>query len=269
MDDQSNKENSFHPSSSTASASSVDVDDPDNGDPPALVIYLLDPFSFGVDNCDLARLSSLALLKCFHQILPLLPESLRHHVCLHTISLESVFELSSPHAPEHSRGLALSVYSSARRPLMYGKDCKSLTGFGPASNAERFLRTRKHKMTQPSYLHQPAFVLSPPPTRKKIDDSLSDRSTTLFVNYFLTEDQHWLLAAASDERGELVETSVINVDIPNKTRRKKASARRVGLKKLMDWVLSVMAMALVPWRLVIGRVGRIGHGELRGDNCLY
>ncbi len=32
----------------------------------------------------------------------------------------------------------------------------------------------------------------------------------------------------------------------------------------MDWLMSVMAGALVPWRLVIGRIGRIGHGELRG-----
>ena len=94
----------------------------------------------------------------------------------------------------------------------------------------------------------------------------NERSSVLFVNYCLSEDQHWLLATCSDEQGELVKTAVINVEIPNKTRRKKASARRVGLRRLMDWVLSVMAMALVPWRLVIGRIGRIGHGELRGKN---
>jgi mediator of RNA polymerase II transcription subunit 13 len=61
---------------------------------------------------------------------------------------------------------------------------------------------------------------------------------------------------------------VINIEIPNKTRRKKASARRVGLRKLMDWILGVMALNLVPWRLVIGRIGRIGHGELRGWSVL-
>lgn len=61
-----------------------------------------------------------------------------------------------------------------------------------------------------------------------------------------------------------MKTVTINIEIPNKTRRKRASARRIGLRKLMDWILGVMAMALVPWRLVIGRIGRIGHGELRG-----
>ena len=29
-----------------------------------------------------------------------------------------------------------------------------------------------------------------------------------------------------------------------------------------------MSLSLVPWRLVIGRLGRIGHGELRGWSTL-
>lgn len=40
------------------------------------------------------------------------------------------------------------------------------------------------------------------------------------------------------------------------------------MKRLFDWVLSVMSLSLVPWRLVIGRLGRIGHGELRGWSTL-
>ena len=48
----------------------------------------------------------------------------------------------------------------------------------------------------------------------------------------------------------------------------QASERRVGLKRLFDWILSVMSLSLVPWRLVIGRLGRIGHGELRGWSTL-
>merc|ERR1719251_580904 len=77
-----------------------------------------------------------------------------------------------------------------------------------------------------------------------------------------------LLASLSDDRGEMVRTTVINVNIPNRTRRKRASARRVGLKRLFDWVLSIMSLSLVPWRLVIGRLGRIGHGERRGWSTL-
>jgi mediator of RNA polymerase II transcription subunit 13 len=130
------------------------------------------------------------------------------------------------------------------------------------------------------HLYQPAFVLAPPPSKKKsaieatnaaaaaAADNNERSSSVLFVNYCPSEDQHWLLASCCDDRGEMIQTVVINVDIPNKTRRKKASARRVGLRKLMNWILGVMSQALVPWRLVIGRIGRIGHGELRGWSVL-
>ena len=294
MGDDTNKENSYGSGTPTAASGPSSIDgSSDSAEPPALVIYMVDPFSFGIDNVDLLRLSNLALLRCFHQILPSLPESMRHNAHLQTLSLESIVELSQgkaqPRMLSMVRGLAFSVYSQVQRPLAYGKDCKSLTGFGPASNADRFLRKaavsndKAGRSKTMRYLYQPSFVLAPSPSaaaaaRKSKVNSDSDGassgnggvtergSTTLFVNYCLSEDQHWLLATASDDLGELVKTTVINVEIPNKTRRKKASARRVGLRRLMDWVLSVMAMALVPWRLVIGRIGRIGHGELRGES---
>lgn len=36
------------------------------------------------------------------------------------------------------------------------------------------------------------------------------------------------------------------------------------MTKLMDFTLGVMSQAAQPWRLVVGRIGRIGHGELKG-----
>ena len=44
----------------------------------------------------------------------------------------------------------------------------------------------------------------------------------------------------------------------------EASARWVGLRRVLDWVLSIMSLSMVPsimslsmvpWRLVIGRIG--------------
>ena len=32
----------------------------------------------------------------------------------------------------------------------------------------------------------------------------------------------------------------------------------------MEWILSVMSHGVHPWRLVVGRLGRMGHGELKG-----
>ena len=247
--------------------------------PPAIVIYMIDPFSFTAESPDQMRLSSMGLLRCFSQMMPHLASKaqLKDNIYLQLISLESVLELSQikhqAKMPNVMRGLAFSVYTQAQRTLQYQTDCKTLTGFGPGSSCERFLKNSSEKSTHTRKLYCPPYVLALPSIKKKtLSDSDSfgssnnhDRNSVLFCNYFLSEDQHWLLASCCDDRGELVKTVVINIEIPNKEKRKKASARRVGLKKLMDWILGILTMSLVSWRLVIGRIGRIGHGELRGN----
>jgi len=36
----------------------------------------------------------------------------------------------------------------------------------------------------------------------------------------------------------------------------------------MDFILGVISTGVHPWRLVIGRLGRMGHGELKSNyNC--
>lgn len=49
-----------------------------------------------------------------------------------------------------------------------------------------------------------------------------------------------------------------------RARRKNGSVRRVGLQKLWEWCLGLVQVTSLPWRVVIGRLGRMGHGELRG-----
>ena len=274
-DDTLGKEN-INNSGDGSGSSSSSSDNDRNSEPPAIVIYLVDPFSFGPasDNCDTMRMTTLGLIRCFSQMLPNLSDSLKNNISLQLISLDSILEIgqSQQHSrmPSVMRGLAFSVFAQARRPLQYQRECKTLTGFGPASSAEKYLKINEDKAKFVRPLHSPAFVLAPPNLKKKVGSdseafgSSNERSSVIFVNYCLSEDQHWLLASCCDDRGELVKTVTINIDIPNKTRRKKASARRVGLRKLMDWILSVMSLSLVPWRLVIGRIGRIGHGELKG-----
>jgi mediator of RNA polymerase II transcription subunit 13 len=261
------------------------------GEPPAIVIYIVDPFSFGVDNPELMRLSSIALLRCFTNMVAdtrLRSDSLRQSLYLQTISLESIYSvtgetrreaasnLSSPGSTSGSRAtsllrdLCMSVYTQSQRPLAFNTSTKTLTGFGPASSAERYLKGIEQKPELVKHLYTPPFVLALPSQKNKktSDAEEAQRSTVLFVTYCLSDDQRHLLASLADDRGEMVRTTVINIHIPNRNRRKKASARRVGLKRLLDWILSVMALSLVPWRLVIGRLGRIGHGELRGWSAL-
>lgn len=55
------------------------------------------------------------------------------------------------------------------------------------------------------------------------------------------------------------------LSLNSRARRKKGSARRLGLQKLWEWCLGLVQMSSLPWRVVIGRLGRIGHGELKGN----
>ena len=54
-----------------------------------------------------------------------------------------------------------------------------------------------------------------------------------------------------------------------RNRRKKASARKIGLAKLWDFIQGVLSLSASPWRIVIGRLGRIGHGELKGKRRTF
>jgi mediator of RNA polymerase II transcription subunit 13 len=127
----------------------------------------------------------------------------------------------------------------------------------------------QEKNRAPYRVYTPPYVLAPVKEKTESGESFGqcggEQCSVLYVSYCLSEDQRWLLAVITDERGEIFETATINIDIPNRIRRKKASARRIGLQKLMDFILGVMSQSVRPWRLVVGRIGRIGHGELKGE----
>lgn len=53
-----------------------------------------------------------------------------------------------------------------------------------------------------------------------------------------------------------------------RSRRSKVSARKIGLQKLWEWCIGIVQMTSLPWRVVIGRLGRLGHGELKGETSL-
>lgn len=53
-----------------------------------------------------------------------------------------------------------------------------------------------------------------------------------------------------------------------RSRRSKVSARKIGLQKLWEWCIGIVQMTSLPWRVVIGRLGRLGHGELKGEKYL-
>ncbi|CAH0563743.1 unnamed protein product, partial [Brassicogethes aeneus] len=250
--------------------------DDEDREAPSIVVYLVEPFTFGSDQPELQRLACLALLRCYQSLAAALPENIRNNITVQIISLESIVELnkSRDHMKhsDHMRALALNIFSQCRRLLVHTNNVKSLTGFGTAAMTDLFLKNKDEKNRAPFKLYTPPYILAP--MREKVESveafgkGALDQAAVLYLSYCLSEDQSWLLAVATDERGEIFETITINVDIPNRSRRRKASARRVGLEKLMGFILGVMSQSVRPWRLVVGRLGRIGHGELKGWSWL-
>lgn len=265
-------------SASTVNSDPLSNNNDEEKDPPSIVIYVVEPFTYGSDSADLQRLACLALLRVYANILSAIPESIRSSVNYQILSQETVLELSSNRnrlrLSDEMRCLALRVFSQCRRFLSHTNNIKSLTGFGTAANIEQFLKSKDEKNRNFYKLYTPPYILAAQHERKSENTESfgttnnDQHCSVLYCSYCLSEDQSWLLAVATDDRGELLETVTINIDIPNRSRRKKASARRLGLQKLMDFILGVISQSVQPWRLVVGRIGRIGHGELKGWSWL-
>ncbi|XP_068630122.1 mediator of RNA polymerase II transcription subunit 13 isoform X2 [Battus philenor] len=258
-------------SASSSGGPSASIWEEDEAGPPALVIYLVEPPAAHAHRAH-----------ALHALLRLAAQA-HHHLHHHNpyikiISLEGVYESWGGRGGRGGCGtelrtLAFSVFSGARRLLQHQPNGKSLTGFGTAANANLFLNSKDEKNRAAYRLFSPVWVLAPPRALKEVAEtwgqSCGEQCSVLFVAYCLSHDQRWLLAAATDARGELLDTAAINIHVPSRSRRRRsAPARRLGLTKLMDFTLGVMSQAAQPWRLVVGRVGRIGHGELKGWSYL-
>jgi len=162
------------------------------------------------------------------------------------------------------KNLSFSVYSGCRRSLTLSLPGRSLTGFGPASSAEKVWSAGGSDSGRSTVSYSSPFVLAPP---RSICASLLDpvdRSGVLLCTYCLSADQRWLFASCTDSRGELLETTCINIDVPFRSQRRVIAVRRSALQKLWDFLVGVMSQTTTPWRIVIGRFGRLGHGELKG-----
>ncbi|XP_045064023.1 mediator of RNA polymerase II transcription subunit 13-like isoform X2 [Coregonus clupeaformis] len=256
--------------------------------PPAIVIYVVDPFlcSGGArdggggggeeeegEEVEGGSVWLLGLLRCYTEMLQTLPESIRPALVLQVVPCQYLLQPASGESPlylQHLRSLAFSTYSQCRRLLPTQTHIKSLTGFGPASTLESVLKSPEHP--SPLLGYSPLYILGP--TRAKQPEpgevwaEIPPRYNVLFVGYCLSHDQRWILVSCTDQQGELLETCIINIDVPNRARRPKVSARKMGLQKLWDWCVGIIQMTSLPWRIVIGRLGRLGHGELKDWSVL-
>ncbi|XP_070706979.1 mediator of RNA polymerase II transcription subunit 13-like [Pempheris klunzingeri] len=255
-----------------------------HANPPAIVVYIVDAFLSSSarneggeeeegDEVEAGSLWLLGLLRCYTEMLQTLPEMMRPALVLQVVSCQYLLQPASGESHlylQHLRSLAFSCYSQCRRLLPQQTHIKSLTGFGPVSTVNSVLKSPEHP--SPLQLYSPPFILGPTrpkqPEPGEIWAEIPPKYNVLYVGYCLSHDQRWILVSCTDQQGELLETSIINIDVPNRARRPKVSARKMGLQKLWEWCIGIIQMTSLPWRIVIGRLGRLGHGELKDWSSL-
>uniref|UniRef100_A0A3B4X9Z4 Mediator of RNA polymerase II transcription subunit 13 n=1 Tax=Seriola lalandi dorsalis TaxID=1841481 RepID=A0A3B4X9Z4_SERLL len=235
-----------------------------HANPPAIVIYIVDAFL----SSSAGSIWLLGLLRCYTEMLQTLPEMMRPALVLQVVSCQYLLQPASGESHlylQHLRSMAFSCYSQCRRLLPQQTHIKSLTGFGPVSTVNSVLKGPEHP--SPLQMYCPPFILGPTrpkqPEPGEIWAELPPKYNVLYVGYCLSHDQRWILVSCTDQQGELLETCIINIDVPNRARRPKVSARKMGLQKLWEWCIGIIQMTSLPWRIVIGRLGRLGHGELK------
>lgn len=156
---------------------------------------------------------------------------------------------------------------------MLSLQAKPLTGFGPAASRIELIKKKMEKSPNLAYqIYCPPVILAPTFEHSAIQvggaigagDVRDCSNRVLFITYCLSDKQRWLLAAASDHQGALLENCVINLNIPDRWCATRRTVIWEALRKLWNFVCGLMATGCQPWRLVIGRLGRIGHEELKG-----
>uniref|UniRef100_A0AAY5F5N5 Mediator of RNA polymerase II transcription subunit 13 n=1 Tax=Electrophorus electricus TaxID=8005 RepID=A0AAY5F5N5_ELEEL len=252
--------------------------------PPAIVLYLVDPFLCSgsgagpgeeedAEEVESGSVCLLALLRCYTDMLSVLPENVQQVLVLQVVPCQYLLQLASGESPlylQHLRSLAFSAHSQCRRRLPTQTHIRSLTGFGPAATIHSLLNSPENPSSMQVY--SPPFILGPTrskqPEAGEVCSEAPARYNVLFVGYCLSHDQRWILVSCTDQQGELLETCTINIDVPNRSRRPKFSPRKIGMQKLWEWCIGVIQTTAVPWRIVIGRLGRLGHGELKDWSLL-
>lgn len=115
--------------------------DHDESDMPYIVVYMVDPFTYSQEWDDVSRLSQLGLLRCYSEMLQMLPDHLASNIQLQVIPLHSILEFKEMANNQYLKTLCLSVFAQCRRQLSHGVSGRSLTGFGPAASTESLLKS--------------------------------------------------------------------------------------------------------------------------------
>lgn len=109
---------------------------------------------------------------------------------------------------------------------------------------------------------------------------INTEERVLFVTYCLVNDE-WLCAAVTDEKGHLLDNVLINLVAVQPTNSSQQRSDNFtwkysnqsqifdSIQRLWQYIQSVLVMDTKNWRIVIGRVGKIGHGEFKGNYFIF
>lgn len=233
-----------------------------------ILLYLIDPF-LG-ENCSAF---SIQIWKCYSRIMKSLPESKRDSVVIQIVSLEDILQYansSKKSSVSAARSLAFSSYFQCRHRMTSPAPVRSMTEFGPATTKYEAAQEHKLKLAMPA-IHSPAYILAGSRNNQKDCLTVEKRPkecNILYVTYCLSHDQKWLIGSATDQDGEMLETFCVNIDVPPRRvslrRKQRICVKTAAIEKLWKICLSLITgTASVQWRVVIGRLGRLGHGEIQ------
>lgn len=95
----------------------------------------------------------------------------------------------------------------------------------------------------PIQLYSPPFILAPIKDKQtELGETFGEASqkyNVLFVGYCLSHDQRWLLASCTDLHGELLETCIVNIDLPSRYSLPLASPMDLYLKSSLTCSLHI------------------------------
>ncbi|KAK0421111.1 hypothetical protein QR680_015066 [Steinernema hermaphroditum] len=249
--------------------------------PHVVVIYVINPFSFGSHKREPQhnRDSTVALLNAFNEVVYNLRPHRRIQLQLQLIDIHKILNLSAdladadgsqPLVSDYIREMAFGIYQQSRQLLAeHASDLvlKSMTAFGLRTRLEAQMprELREHIYTLPSN----PFILSRPSTVNvgSKDEKLAIQNSdekVMFVTYCLL-GQDWLLVAVTDGRGSMVDNGMINLTTRSPNARYTQAKTQIldAMGRLWQYIMGILSQDVKNWRVVINRLGRIGHGELK------
>jgi hypothetical protein len=248
--------------------------------------------------------SKTTLLQTFSTLLHQLNVKRRPQLQLEILDLRTVLDYVAFTADEWSRTanaaqdglrrLALATYEQPRLLLadyLKGTVSKSMTRFGPASTFADILQPTLQGETRIYKFPSSAYIIAPPRSISVLSGGklqlMNNEERVLFVSYCLVQvgsnfkskltESHayclqgrWLCGALTDGSGHLLDTVLININASHEEGRswryRQKSQVYDALNRLWLYVQGFLSGGETRnWRIVMGRVGKIGHIEFRGE----